>query len=177
MGFYPVAVYYNKTQHTSHKITHHTQTKHSTQNYTTNKGQTTHNECNVNTITTTRMMELHLHSPVRLHGIVLKEILPLPISGAVATKYCKTACLRASPCLSVCKKHHEKHWLDFHEVWYRRVDTFQFWLKSSNNDGHFTWRPACISACVWSVTWLHIVQCFRFLLERQLVACPGIRDK
>jgi hypothetical protein len=26
MGFYPVAVYYNKTQHTSHKITHHTQT-------------------------------------------------------------------------------------------------------------------------------------------------------
>jgi hypothetical protein len=30
MGFYPVAVYYNKSQHTnnntSHKITHHTQT-------------------------------------------------------------------------------------------------------------------------------------------------------
>jgi hypothetical protein len=33
--------YYNKTQHTSHKITHHTQTKHSTQNYTNNKGHYT----------------------------------------------------------------------------------------------------------------------------------------
>jgi hypothetical protein len=41
MGFYPVAVYYNKTQHTNntpHSI------KHSTQSYTNNKGHTTHNE-------------------------------------------------------------------------------------------------------------------------------------
>jgi hypothetical protein len=53
MGFYLVAVYYNKTQHTSHKITHHTQTKHSTHNYANNKGDTTHNEYNANTITTT----------------------------------------------------------------------------------------------------------------------------
>jgi hypothetical protein len=41
MGFYPVACYYNNTQHTkihiSHKITHHPQTKHRTQSYT-NKG-------------------------------------------------------------------------------------------------------------------------------------------
>jgi hypothetical protein len=50
MGFYPLAVYYNKTQHTNN--THHTN-KHSTQNYTNNKGHTTHNECNTNTITTT----------------------------------------------------------------------------------------------------------------------------
>jgi hypothetical protein len=42
MGFYPVAVYYNKTQHTSHS------NKHSTQNYTNNKVHTTHNEYNYN---------------------------------------------------------------------------------------------------------------------------------
>jgi hypothetical protein len=47
MGFYPVAVYYNKTQHTIN--THHTNNthhsnKHSTQNYTNNKGRTTRNE-------------------------------------------------------------------------------------------------------------------------------------
>jgi hypothetical protein len=35
------------------QITHHTQTKHSTQNYTNNKGRTTHNEYNANTITAT----------------------------------------------------------------------------------------------------------------------------
>jgi hypothetical protein len=34
-------------------ITHHAQTKHSTQNYTHNKGHTTHNVYNANTITTT----------------------------------------------------------------------------------------------------------------------------
>jgi hypothetical protein len=48
--------YYSKTQHTNytlHKITHHAETKHSTQNYTNNKGDTTHNEHNANTITTT----------------------------------------------------------------------------------------------------------------------------
>jgi hypothetical protein len=56
MGFYPVAVYYNKTQHINN--THHTNNtphskKHSIQNYTNNIGHTTHNECNANTITTT----------------------------------------------------------------------------------------------------------------------------
>jgi hypothetical protein len=40
------------TQHTSHKITYHAQTKHNTQNYASNKGHTTHNEYNSNTITT-----------------------------------------------------------------------------------------------------------------------------
>jgi hypothetical protein len=45
MGFYLVAVYYNKTQHTNN--THHTNNtphsnKHSTQNYTNNKGHTTY---------------------------------------------------------------------------------------------------------------------------------------
>jgi hypothetical protein len=42
--------YYNKTQHTTHitQNNHHTQTKHSTQNYTNNKGHTTHNEYNYN---------------------------------------------------------------------------------------------------------------------------------
>jgi hypothetical protein len=50
MGFYPVAVYYNKTKHTNN--TPHSN-KHSTQNYTYNKGHTTHNEYNANTITTT----------------------------------------------------------------------------------------------------------------------------
>jgi hypothetical protein len=50
MGVCPVAVYCNKTHHannTPHKITHHAQSKHSTQNYTNNKGHTTHNDYNV----------------------------------------------------------------------------------------------------------------------------------
>jgi hypothetical protein len=42
--------YYNKTQYTnihiSHKISHHTQTKHNTQSYTNNKGHITHNKHN-----------------------------------------------------------------------------------------------------------------------------------
>jgi hypothetical protein len=44
MGFTRWQWYYNKTQYinnTSHKLVHHTQTKHSTQNYTNNKGHTT----------------------------------------------------------------------------------------------------------------------------------------
>jgi hypothetical protein len=52
MDFYPVAVVlqYDATQkwHTSHRLTHHTQIKHSTQNYTNNKGHITHNEYNYN---------------------------------------------------------------------------------------------------------------------------------
>jgi hypothetical protein len=48
MGFYPVAAILQ--YHTSHKITHHTQTKHSTQNYTSNKGHTIQNEYNANMI-------------------------------------------------------------------------------------------------------------------------------
>jgi hypothetical protein len=54
MGFYRVAVYYNKTQHTnntSHKITHHTQTNTAHKTTQTIK-DTAHNECNANTITT-----------------------------------------------------------------------------------------------------------------------------
>jgi hypothetical protein len=35
------------------QITHHAQTKHSTQNYKNNKGHTTYNEYNANAITTT----------------------------------------------------------------------------------------------------------------------------
>jgi hypothetical protein len=47
----------NNKGHASHnehitQIAHHTQTKHSTQNYTNNKGHTTHNET-TNIITTT----------------------------------------------------------------------------------------------------------------------------
>jgi hypothetical protein len=41
MSFYPVAVYYNKTQHTNN--TPHSN-KYSTQIYTNNKGHTTRNE-------------------------------------------------------------------------------------------------------------------------------------
>jgi hypothetical protein len=44
----------------------------------------------------------------------------------------------------------ESGWTDFHEIWYwevllKSVDTFQFWLKSDNNNVHFTWRPTCVS--------------------------------
>jgi hypothetical protein len=43
----------HNTNNTSHKITHHAQTKHGTQNYTHNKEHTTHNQYNANTDTTT----------------------------------------------------------------------------------------------------------------------------
>jgi hypothetical protein len=46
MGLYPVAVVMQLD--TSHKITHHTQTKHSTQNYKNNEGHILHT---INTIT------------------------------------------------------------------------------------------------------------------------------
>jgi hypothetical protein len=50
VGFYPLQWYCNKAQyakiHTSHKITHHSQTKHSTQSYTNSKGHITDNEYN-----------------------------------------------------------------------------------------------------------------------------------
>jgi hypothetical protein len=50
MGFSQWQWYYNKTQHKntqSHKILHHAQTKHSTQSCTDNKGNITHDECNI----------------------------------------------------------------------------------------------------------------------------------
>jgi hypothetical protein len=50
MDFYPVTMYYNKTQRTNN--TPHSNNN-STQNYTNNKGHTTHNEYNANAITTT----------------------------------------------------------------------------------------------------------------------------
>jgi hypothetical protein len=56
MGFYPVGsgtTIRHNTQHTLHKVTHHAQTNHSTQNYTNNKGHTTHSAYNTNIITTT----------------------------------------------------------------------------------------------------------------------------
>jgi hypothetical protein len=43
-GFYPAAVLLQ--EYTSHKITHHTQTKDSTQSYRNNRGHITHNEYN-----------------------------------------------------------------------------------------------------------------------------------
>jgi hypothetical protein len=48
MGFHPVAVVDTKTIRRNTQITHHTQTKQSTQNYTDNKGHATHNEYNYN---------------------------------------------------------------------------------------------------------------------------------
>jgi hypothetical protein len=56
-GFLPggsgTTIRHNTPSNTSHKLTHHPQTEHITQNYTNNEGQTTHNEYNANTITTT----------------------------------------------------------------------------------------------------------------------------
>jgi hypothetical protein len=57
MGFNRWQWYYNKIQHTkihiSHKITHHAQTRHSTQSYTNNKGHITHNEYNAKKVKAT----------------------------------------------------------------------------------------------------------------------------
>jgi hypothetical protein len=65
--FTPWQWYYNKTQHTkihiSHKITHHAQTKHSTQNYTNNKGHIAHND-------TTQQVKLSLEQAVEVCGVV-----------------------------------------------------------------------------------------------------------
>jgi hypothetical protein len=46
-------------------------------------------------------------------------------------------------------------WTDFHEIWYwefykKLLSHFHFYLKSANNNGHFMWRLAFISAL-----WLH----------------------
>jgi hypothetical protein len=52
MGLYPVAVvlqWDNTKKYTSHKITFHTQTEHSTQTYTNNKRHITNNEHNTKT--------------------------------------------------------------------------------------------------------------------------------
>jgi hypothetical protein len=54
--------------------------------------------------------------------------------------------------LSICMKHFESGWTDFQEIWYcgvlqKSFDTFQFLLKLDNNNGYFTWRPTCVSAC------------------------------
>jgi hypothetical protein len=46
VGFYPLQWYCNKAQHTEIHISHHTQTKHSTQSYTDSKGHITYNEYN-----------------------------------------------------------------------------------------------------------------------------------
>jgi hypothetical protein len=45
--------------------------------------------------------------------------------------------------------------MDFREIWYwaavllKFVYKFQFWLRSDNNNGHFIWRPTCVSAYWW----------------------------
>jgi hypothetical protein len=63
MGFYPVAVYYNKTQHTTN--TYHTNNKphsnsHSTQNDTNSKGHTTHNGYTPHTMNTITRQQIQL---------------------------------------------------------------------------------------------------------------------
>jgi hypothetical protein len=73
-GFTRWQWYYNKTQHTAHKITHHTQTKHSTQNYTNSKGHTTHNEYNENTTTTNTVTTTIILYNILLRGGIAHSV-------------------------------------------------------------------------------------------------------
>jgi hypothetical protein len=73
MGFTRWQWYYNNTQHTTHKITHHGQTKHSTQNYTNNKGHTTHNEYNANAITTTTTTIIYININKKISILYTKQ--------------------------------------------------------------------------------------------------------
>jgi hypothetical protein len=57
-------VRHNTQIHISHKITHHAQTKHSTQKYTNNKGHITHNAYN------TTKVKLSLQQAVRAYRVV-----------------------------------------------------------------------------------------------------------
>jgi hypothetical protein len=63
MGLYPVAVYYNKRQLTNN--TPHLN-KHSTQNYTNNKGHTTHNERHT---IHNEQLQLELNKLIHIHSL------------------------------------------------------------------------------------------------------------
>jgi hypothetical protein len=62
------------------QITHNAQTKHSTRNYTNNKGHTTHNEYNANTITTTNIY-LNLKSGIPSKKTVIINYPNFEMSG------------------------------------------------------------------------------------------------
>jgi hypothetical protein len=58
-----------------------------------------------------------------------------------------------SVCPSICPHaKFENDQTDLHKIWcwgmlLKFIDKFQVWLKSeNNNNGYFTWRPACVSA-------------------------------
>jgi hypothetical protein len=71
---------------------------------------------------------------------------------------CKVAKMRvlSSPCLLVRMQRLENGWTNIYEIWYWWVpifvDTFQFLLKSDNNNEHFTLRVKCDSLCISRVT-------------------------
>lgn len=55
------------------------------------------------------------------------------------------------------------HCLDFHKIWCSSVlltfvDTYQFWLKSENNNVHFTLRSAHISTFISSITQMYLTK-------------------
>jgi hypothetical protein len=66
---------------------------------------------------------------------------------------------------------------DFHEIWYwrvslRAVDTFQFWFKSDNNNGHFTSRHTRV------YTTPVVPKLFRFtapLVYQDFTTAPNVR--
>jgi hypothetical protein len=65
MGLYPVAAVLQYD--TTHKITHRTQTKHSTHNYKNNKGHTAYSTYNYNTYTTTNTIEIQHIITIQIH--------------------------------------------------------------------------------------------------------------
>lgn len=77
---------------------------------------------------------------------------------AHSQQYCKTAPISlASVCVSVCPRVTQEPLKQFSWklILMSFIEIHRLWLKSDNNSGHFTWRPACVSAwrCDFEPAW------------------------
>jgi hypothetical protein len=57
------------------------------------------------------------------------------------------------------------------EILLKFIDTFLFWLKSDNNNGHFTLTPTCVSVRMSGMTG-HIVIGAKIILSTKVVVKP-----
>jgi hypothetical protein len=103
--------------------------------------QTAHTCAMLQSISCTRHTPVLCYSLYRTHGTHLCHVRSI-------------LCTRHTPASDVCPSAHmcqlDYCWMDFHEILYwgvslKFVDKFQFWLKSDDNNGHFTWTPTCVS--------------------------------
>jgi hypothetical protein len=91
-----------------------------------------------------RVCNYIFYSTLNSSHLTLNCFLSILFLGVFATECCRS--LPISSALPICMQQLENSWMDFHEIWYwevllKFVCTFQCWLKSDDNNGHFTWRP------------------------------------